>query len=41
MENFLNEKKASDENKRQLVEEMHSAFEVGGAETKEVEQTLD
>jgi hypothetical protein len=41
MENFLNEKKASDANKRQLAEEMHSAVEVGGAETKEVEKALD
>ena len=42
MENFINEKKASAENKRrQQMEEMHSAVEVGGAETKEVEKALD
>ena len=41
LENFLTEKKASDANKRQQIEEMHSAVEVLRAETKEVEKALD
>ena len=41
LESFLNEKKTSNEMKTQLVEELHSAVEVGGAEAKEGDQTLD
>ena len=43
LESSLNEMKTSDEIKSQLVEEMNSVVEVGGAEAKEgeQEQTID